>query len=81
MEGADERQKSMRFWEENTPKKDKAMVEEVVANGGKNKDKSSSEKSEETEECIQQHPTLQEAARAEQGGPGEKQSTVTFCTC
>ena len=45
--------------DENNPKKDKAMVGQVVANGDKNRDKSSSEKSGETEECIQQQPSLQ----------------------
>lgn len=48
--------------DENNTKKDKAMVEQVVVKGRKNKDKSSSEKSGETEECIHQHPTLQGAA-------------------
>ena len=48
--------------EGNTPKKDKAMVEQMIGKGGKSKDNWSSEKSGETEECKQQDQTRQGAA-------------------
>lgn len=57
-----EDRKSAGLEDENNPRKDKAMVLQEVAKGSKNKDKLSLEKSGETEECIQQHPTLQGAA-------------------
>ena len=48
--------------DENNTKKNKAIVEQVVARGVKNKHKLSPEKSGETEECMQQHQRLQGAA-------------------
>lgn len=54
-----EDRKSAGLGDKNNPKWDKAMVEQVVANGGKNRENSSSEKSGETEECMKKQPTLQ----------------------
>ena len=44
----------------------------MVAKGGENQAKLSSEKSRETEECVQHHPAPREQAWAEQRGLGEQ---------
>ncbi|XP_070342472.1 uncharacterized protein [Equus asinus] len=61
LEGADGRKKISRLEGEKNPKKGHVFVEQVIAKGGENKDKLSSEKLRETEECVQHHPGPQGA--------------------
>lgn len=67
-----EERKSAGLEAENNPKNGQVLVEQVLAKGGENQAKLSSEKSRETEECVQHHPAPHEQAWAEQRGLGEQ---------